>query len=1095
MRTLRLLLPALALGLLAPSALAQGTTTATVTGAVTDAAASPVAAANVVAVHEPSGTQYGVATGADGRYSLRGLRVGGPYTVSARFIGYRTATVTGVQLTLGQAQTVDFELADDTAQFDEVLVVATEDPTLSASRTGARTTVDQEQIERLPTINRSLADFARLTPQSGGTGDQVSVAGRNNRYNNIQVDGATLNDVFGLSGTGAPGGQAGAQPISLDAVETFNVDIAPYDVRYNGFTGAQINAITKSGTNDFSGSLRYLGRNETFVGDLPTFQRDGSVSPGAFGDFTDQFFVGTLGGPIVRDKVFFFANAEVNTRTSPLDTGVLDSGAANVFPIAADSLQRIINIAQSQYDYDAGGFGPLSDGRSNLKLLGKIDWNASPTNRASFRVNYVTADDDAGVGRNVRDFDLSNRRYQFSSNTLSSVAELRSSFGADAYNEARVVYTRIRDSRNVESDPFPFVRIGVTSPNPDNPTQPNRGRVSLGIDRFSQANALDQDLFEFTNNLTLERGAHTVTLGTSNQVFTFSNLFIQDFYGGYEFNSINDFAAGRPARYFLSTSRLDDPMPRAEFTALQFGLYAQDEFQVSPTLNLTAGLRVDLPVFPDDPLDNPASVEAFGLATSDVPNGQFQFSPRLGFNYAVDETRSTQIRGGTGIFSGRTPYVAVSNIYSNTGVDFARVDARNPGFFVPQASPEAQRNAAQNLPTGQTSEINLLSDDFTLPQVWRTNLAVDQRLPAGLVATVEGIYTNTLNDVAYRNLNLNPTGTAFDGRPIFGNAGLELPGPRDNPLTFSPIAETTDGTQSLVDGRFTNAILLENTSEGYEYYLTGALRKRDQTIDAGISYTFGRAESVNNGSSSRAISNFQFNENFNPNAQELGTADYEVRHRVLANVAYRVPYANRFATSIGLIYDGRSGSPFSWIYRGNANADTQSFNDLVYVPAAPGEVVLVTNNFAALDAFIESEPSLQDARGGVVDRNTARTPWRNILDLQLTQEIETVRGQKVELTANILNVLNLLNSDWGRVLFAGNDNSTLLDFFGYVEAKDVGKVLNGTTLTTADIGKPVIGYNELSDRNFDGEINREDLFELSNLSSRWQLQFGLRYTF
>lgn len=1086
----------IALLLLAPAAaMAQGTTTASLTGTVTDATGEPIPGANVIAVHVPSGTEYGAATQLDGRYSLRGLRVGGPYTVTARFIGYRSVAVSNLQLTLGQAETVDFELAEDTAELGEISVVATDDPVLSGSRTGARTTVDQEQIERLPTVNRSLADFARLTPQSGGSGDQVSIAGRNNRYNNIQVDGATLNDVFGLSGTGAPGGQAGAQPISLDAVETFNVDIAPFDVRYNGFTGAQINAITKSGTNDFSGSVRYLGRNQSLVGDLPTLRSDGTVSPGTFGDFTDQFFVGTLGGPIVRDKVFFFANAEVQTRTSPLDTGLRGSGAANEFFLTADQVQPIIDIARNQYGYDAGGFGPLSNGTDNLKLLGKIDWNASPTNRASFRVNYVTADDDAGISRSQNNFDLENRRYLFGSNTLSSVAELRSTLGSSAYNEARLVYTRIRDNRDVQADPFPYVRINATSPNPANPSQLDRGSVYLGIDRFSQANALDQDIFEFTNNLTLERGAHTVTLGTSNQLFSFSNLFIQDFYGGYEFNSIDDFAAGTPARYYLSYSLLDDPAPRAEFTALQLGLYAQDEIQVTPTFNVTAGLRVDLPIFPDEPLDNPASVEAFGFATSDVPNGQFQFSPRLGFNYATDEARTTQIRGGTGIFSGRTPYVAVSNVYSNTGVDFARVDVRNPGFFVPTATPEAQRAAAQNLPTGQTSEINLLSDDFTLPQVWRTNLAVDQRLPGGLVATFEGLYTNTLNDVAYRNLNLNQTGTAFDGRPVFGDVGLANPGPRDNPLTFNPIANTIRGRQSLVDDRFTNAILLENTSEGYEYYLTGALRKRDRAIDAGLSYTYGRAESVNNGSSSRAISNFQFNENFDPNAQELGTADYEVRHRVLGNVAYRLPYADRFATSIGLVYDGRSGSPFSWIYRGNVNADTRDDNDLVYVPAAAGEVVLVTNNFDALDAFIESEPSLRDARGGVVDRNTARTPWRNILDLQLTQEIETLQGQRIELTANLLNVLNLIDSDWGRVLFTSNDNSQLLDFYGYVEADDVGRTVNGVLLTPGDIGKPVIGYTELADRNNDGEVTRDDLFQVSNLASRWQLQFGLRYTF
>ena len=1076
----------LALLVLAPAAaMAQGTTTASLTGTVTDAAGAPIPGANVVAVHQPSGTQYGAATQTDGRYSLRGLRVGGPYTVTARFVGYQAASVTGLQLTLGQAGTADFELSEDTAQIGEVTVVAAEDPILSGSRTGARTTVDEEQIERLPTINRSLADFARLTPQAAtGTNDAISVAGRNNRYNNIQIDGATLNDVFGLSATGAPGGQANAQPISLDAVETFNVDIAPFDVRYNGFTGAQINAVTKSGTNNFSGSVRYLGRNEAFVGGLPVPGQTDVTDD--YPEFSNQFFVGTFGGPIIQDKLFFFANAEVQTVTTPLDAGILGSSSSNIFPIAADSLQRIIDISRDVYDYDPGTFDPFSANTDNLKLLGKLDWNVSDANRASFRVNYVDATDETGIGRNTRSFDLSNRQYDFASNTLSSVAELRSTLNPTAYNEARLVYTRIRDSRDVQSDPFPQVSINVTSPT-GTPGQVNSGTVSLGIDRFSQANALNQDIVEFTDNLTLSRGAHTVTLGTSNQYYRFSNLFIQDFYGAYQFDSIDDFAAGTPSRFNLSYSLLDDAQPRAEFSALQFGLYAQDEFQVSPTLNLTGGLRVDLPVFLDTPLDNPASTAAFGLSTTDVPNGQFLLSPRVGFNYATDEMRSTQIRGGTGIFSGRAPFVWVSNIYSNTGVDFARVDTRSAGFFVPSSDPAAQTEAAQNLPTGQTSEINLLTEDFKFPQVWRSNLALDQRLPGGVVATFEGLYSQNINDVAFRNLNFNQTATAFDGRPIFGGADF-------NSGRFTPGRVLFSGP-STVDSRFTNAILLENTSEGYEYFLTAALRKRSEGLDAGLSYTYGRATNVNNGSSSRAISNFQFNENFDPNAQEVGTADYEVRHRVLGNVAYRLAYADRFATTIGLVYDGRAGEPFSWIYAGNANSDTQSFNDLLFIPETADDVVLVTNNYPALDAFIESEPSLADNRGTVAERNSARSNWRNILDLQLTQQIETVRGQKVELTANLLNVLNLLNSEWGQVLFPNFNNYTLLDFYGYAGQDDVGQTVNGVTITAADVGKPVVGFNELDDENGDGEVDREDLFSRSSLASRWQLQLGVRYTF
>lgn len=1051
---------------LAGTAHAQGVTSAAMNGRVTDELGEPLPGANVVAVHEPTNTQYGTTTDTDGRYHIGQMRPGGPYTVTVSFIGFTPEREAEISLVLGQTRELSFALAEATAELGEVEVLGEASSVLNSERTGASTNIDQETIERLPTISRSLADFARLTPQaaSGLTNEQVSVGGRNNRYNNITIDGATLNDVFGLSDTGAPGGQAGAQPISLDAIQEFNVDIAPYDVRYNGFTGGTINAITRSGSNRFSGSVRYLGRNESFVGGLPT--PEGGID--TYPDFSEQFFVGSLGGPILRDRLFFFANAEYQTENAPLDAGIQGSGSANVFPVPADSLNRIINIARDRYGYDPGGFDPLSQRTENVKLLGKLDWNISPAHRANLRVNYVDADDDAGISRSQQNFDLSNRQYVFRSRTLSSVAELRSTFGSNLFNEGRLVYTRIRDNRDVQADPFPYVSIDVTADE----------TVYLGIDRFSQANALDQDIWELTNNLTYVTGPHTLTFGTSNQLYRFSNLFIQDYYGAYEFDSIDDFAAGDPRRFYFSYSRLDERQPRAEFTALQLGIYAQDQYRVNPFLTVTAGLRLDAPVFPEDPLANPAAEEAFGQNTSEIPGTNLLFSPRLGFNWDASRgERTTQLRGGTGIFSGKAPYVWISNAYSNTGVDFARVDERDVGFFVPSADPSEILERARDLDIAQTSEINLVDPDFSFPQVWRTNLALDQRLAYGVIGTLEGIYTKAINDITFTNLNLVQQSTAFDGRPVYGSVGFT-----------GSTSRTASGSTARLDSRFTNAILMQNTGQGYEYSLTAMLRRQSPTgLDATLAYTFSRATNVNNATSSRAISNWQYNENFDVNDPSLGTADFEVRHRILTNLSYRIEYAGRFATTVGVVYDGRSGEPFSWVYNGNANADTRFDNDLVYVPNEASEIVLVTDNWDALDAFIASEPSLSDARGDVVRRNTARAPRVNLLDLQVTQEIATVGGQRFELTANLLNVLNVLNEDWGEVQYALNNAVRLLNFYGYVEPDDVGTTVDGRTLTADDVGKPVIGFNAAEDR--------EALFSTAPLSSRWQLQLGVRYVF
>ena len=1049
---------------------AQGVTTAAINGTVTDEGGAPLPGVNIVAVHEPTGTQYGTATRINGQYALLNLQSGGPYTVEVSFIGFATARETGINLTLGQTRELDFVLQESTVELSEVEVIGTASSVLNSERTGASTNIDEQTIERLPTITRSLSDFARLTPQATGGN---SLAGRNNRYNNIQIDGATLNDVFGLSDTGAPGGQAGTQPISLDAIQEFNVDIAPYDVRYNGFTGGSLNAITKSGTNAFEGSVRFLGRNESFVGEGPEGQ--------TFDEFNETFFVGNVGGPVIQNKLFFFLNAEYESETAPLSTGIAGSNAADVFPVGADVFNEIASIAQNQYGYDPGGFGNLSQDRTSLKLLGKLDWNVNPSNRFTFRVNHVDADDDDGIGRGARSFDLSNRQYVFSSVQTSAVAELKTTVSNTSFNEARLVYTRIRDQRDVQAQPFPQVVIRVSDDE----------AIELGIDRFSQANALDQDLFEITNDFTYLTGDHSLTFGTSNQVFRFSNLFIQDYYGAYEFGAYDEvvegdtvtvgaveaFRRGVPARYTFSYSLLDEQQPRAEFTGYQLGFYVQDQWSVLPTLSVTAGLRVDVPLFPEEPIDNPLARQAFpGYSTTNTASGNLLWSPRLGFNWdASGGARTTQLRGGTGIFSGRTPYVWISNQYSNTGADFGRVDDRlsvnddvaDPSSvptFVPSAEPGEQPRPGSSpaLSPIATSEINLISEDFTFPQVWRTNLALDQQLPWGVIGTLEGLYSKSVNEIVYRNLNLVQTGTSAYGRPIYGNA----PG-------FS-------GDPSRRDENFTNALLLENTNEGYEYSLTAQLRKQSPIgLDGSLAYTYNRAENVNNGTSSRAISNWQFNENFDVNNPRLGTSDFEVRHRFLANLSYRLNYADRFATTVSLIYEGRSGSPFSWIYVGDANADGQSFNDLVYVPANEGDVEFTPNTngtWEELDRFISSQEDLDEARGGVVRRNSARQPWRNILDLNVTQQVTTLRGQRLELTANVLNVLNLLNPEWGEVQFARFDNTAIWDFEGYT-----------------DDGRPVIEFE-------DGELDairedRDDLFLRSDLASRWQLQLGVRYAF
>jgi len=1055
------------------TALAQGTTTGSIEGTIVDTAGDVLPGANVVAVHMPTGTQYGTSSRADGRYTIRNVRVGGPYEVRVTFIGFNSQIKEISNIELGERATVDFTLEEGSLELGEISVVATADQVFNRDRTGARTNISTEDIERTPSVFRSLGDFTRLTPQvtSGN-----SFGGANDRYNNILVDGATLNDVFGL-GDATPGSQAGVgSPLSIDAIAEFNVDIAPFDVTNNGFTGGQVNAVTKSGTNDYTGSVYFQTRNESFVGN---YDIDGETS-NDFPDFTEQYIGLNIGGPVIEDKLFFFVNAEFKRETSPITAGILGSGAPNIIDFNASTFEEISSVFQNQYGYDPGAFtSPLDTDTDNDKILAKLDWNINQNNKLSFRYNYVSAIANRGISRGSSSFTFSNRQYDFNSTQNSVVAELTSRISDNAFNEARVVYTTIRDSRDVpESGRFPSVTVSL----PYDTDRSGFGAINAGVERFSQANALDQDLIEITNNFTYITGDHEFTLGTSNQIFTFDNLFVQDAFGNYTFFSIDALRNGSPQAYSHSYL-LPGGNETANFTGMQFGLYAQDKWTATRNLTLTYGLRVDIPVLPDDPTFNPIVPDAFpGYSTDNVASGQVLWSPRLGFNWDVSGgMRSTQFRGGVGIFSGTPPFVWISNQYSNTGADYGRVSApTNFGGYTDLFSPDPDNQPipgqGNSLDPIETSEINLIEDDFKYPQSLKVNLAIDQELPWGVRGTLEGIYSSAINDVVFENINAEQQGTSAYGRPIYGD------------IFFNERFGNASGSLSRKDPRFTNALLLKNSNEGYQYSITGELEKNfDSGFYTRVAYTYNRAENVNNGSSSRAISNWQFNENVDVNNAELGTADFERRHRFLAIASYRLNWSDRLATNFSLIYDGRSGSPFSWIYNGDANGDGQFANDLIYVPASEDEVVLTSNNWGAFNEWIESESSVSDFRGDFVDRNTAREDWTNFLDFKVTQEVQTFSGQTLEFGVSMINVLNFLNPEWGIREGVSFNNYRALDFWQYVDQDFIAENPD-LGLTSGDIGKPVV--------NFDPEnITDERTFDVRDFSSRWQMQFTVRYKF
>lgn len=1075
------------LGFNAPAA-AQGVTTSAVAGRVVSEQGEPIEGVTVTVTNTRTGAEYRAVTRADGRYLVQGLQPGGPYRIQATRVGLATGSRAGLNLALSQTEQVDFTLQAQALTL-ETLTVAAEDggAVISPGRTGAATVISDSAITRLPTITRDFTDFTRLVPQIslGATGSGTSGGGRNFRFNSIQIDGAANNDLFGLASSGTPGGQANTKPITLEAIQEFQVVLAPFDVRQGGFTGAGINAVTRSGTNEFEGSFAAFGRNESLVGNYE-FDRAGlPVRSAEYTEFQQTEAAFSLGGPIVRDRAFFFVAGELARREAPAGvfvgtdptTGRLQSFGSNI-SINGARVDSVYNILVNQYGYDPGTYGDVDLRRESNNLFARLDFNLGSSNRLTLRHNYVDAWDD-NFSRTDAAFPLANGGYVFNSTTNASVAQLNSTLANQFYNEFRVGYTTVRDSRDIPAQLFPRIEVNL----PSGSCQGATCRVVAGSENSSVANALDQDVLEITNDLTFSRGIHQVTVGTHNEFFKFSNLFVQNLYGFYQFASIQALQAGTPSQYQFSffNDTVTGASPRAAFSVQSLSFYLQDQLSLSSRFTLTPGIRWDMTRFPDSPGRNQRFEDGFGEAfrmagrefnrrTDEIPDAPVSFNPRVGFNWDVAGDQTTQVRGGIGLFSGRTPYVWVSNAYGNTGLDYTRFtcagtgtsNSRPPAFQAnPQAQPKSCVNQA-NVPqpvSAAANEINTVDPDFELPQVLRYSLAIDRQLPFGLIGTLEGLYTDSRNDPTYRDLTVVPvtTGTTtIEGRQAY--------------------------TRITANG-FGNVYDVTNTDENYSYNLTAQVQR---PFRAGwefmLAYTFSRSEDVNSLTSSTARSNFRFNPiDQDPNAPSLRTSNNDVPHRIVGSFTkqFRFDVLRGAATDISVIYVGESGRPYSYTYQGDVNGDSQDSNDLIFVPETSSQVRFEAQSSSNpytpeqswynLNAFIESVECLREARGEVIERNACRTPWTNRFDVRFGQALPTFGGQSAQFTLDILNFGNLLNRNWGLNEYVNNQADQALRRSG----------------TSVQDGRVLLG----------GFAPRTSPYQVLDLTSRYQIQAGIRYSF
>ena len=1010
---------------------AQGTTTGSLTGVVTDAQGGVLPGAAVLATHVPTGTTYDGVTDAAGRFSLLNVRVG-PYTVTVAMGGFKPETQQDIDVRLGEQKAVDFQLQLETVA--ETIEVIGQSSVIDSSRAGTADNVSLQALENLPTISRNLVDIARTSPYFNPTGLNedplaLSVAGRNNRYNNVQIDGAVNNDVFGLAASGTPGGQTEAQPISLDAIQELQLVVSPYDVRQGGFSGGGINAITRSGSNQFKGTAYFFGRNQDWVGESPTGTK--------VGQFKDQQFGGSLGGRLVENRAFFFGNVDWGRRDNP--AGISVSGSGQRFTGGSEAeVDRFINILQNRFGYNAGGKEEFIRTVNSDKIFVRTDFNLSREHQLVVRHNYVDGLND--IGRpTVTTYYMPDNFYRFQNETHSSVVQLNSTFGT-AVNEARFTYQRVRDMRAgqpTEARPFPMVTVSLSA-----------GTIRAGRENFSTANELDQDVYEFTNDFTWLRGTHALTFGSHNEFFKFRNLFIRDNFGSYTFDNLDLFDQGLAQSYDYSFSLTGDPQQSARFRVRQFGFYAGDQWRPTSQLTLTMGVRADIPTFPDKPTRNQLTESTVGYRTDEVPGGVL-WSPRIGFNYGIGGSGTEQVRGGVGMFSGRTPYVWLSNQYGNTGIEFRRISV--PRGTGAQRIPFVTDVNAQptNIGAAATNEIDVIDPDYKYPSLVRTNLAYDRELGVlGLVGTAEFLYSQNINDVRYENLNLVQTGTRPDGRPVY--------------------------SRNRVAG-ISDLILLTNTDQGDSWSVAFKLERPFRNrFFMNTSYLYGRSRSIMDGTSSQAASNWgNVYVPGDPNNPPLTRSNFDPGHRITASGSYDIPVGAGFSATASLFYSGQSGRPWSANYAFDYNGDIRGTNDLLYIPASASEYTFRNGTYQDLMTFVNAEECLAEFVGRTHERNACRSPWMNTLDGRLNVGLP-FRRVKAEITLDVLNIINLFDSQKGLIEYA-NFNDLLVvrpEFAGSAVTYNLQNiVINGVAQTP------------------------EQQFTRFDLASRWQMQLGGRIRF
>jgi outer membrane receptor for ferrienterochelin and colicin len=1079
--------------LMLPAIVVAQNTTSTVSGTVKTNTGEPLIGATIIATHEPTGTQYKVQSRSGGFFNISNMNPGGPYNVQVTFVNFQQGKRSDIYLGLGETYKISFTLDTKAEDLGEVTVqTSSKKRTDFSSKGGSETFITKEKMENLPTVGRNLQDYLRFVPQAkiasaDGNLAGVSFGGQNNRYNSFYVDGAANNDQFGLAGSGTNGGQTGSSPISIDAIDQIQVILSPYDASIGNFTGAGINATTKSGTNKFQASLYTFYRNQDLTGKTPTGDKSAATK---LADFSSKTYGFRIGGPIVKNKAFFFINIDMvrDERPQPW-TGTYAGNTALTSPTFTNLLNKI-----ATYGYNPGGYVNNVEEVKSDRLSAKIDWNLNTQHKLTLSYRYSKADRFNVPTTSNTSINFYNGGYLMPNKTHSGSAELRSVFKKGQTNKLLLTFTKVVDDRDPIGKAFPRVTIIDGS-----------GRFIFGTENFSTANVLEQSNFALLDYYKFTKGKHNLTIGTDNEYTKARNVFIRDNFGNYTFANVNDFINNaHPSGYSRSFSLLDNATGDATKAAAKFSFvrlagFINDEISLSDNFTLNAGLRIDYTRF----LQSPTKDEFFndvaipkisqyydlqGARSGKISNPKVSISPRIGFTYKIPD-ENVVIRGGAGLFAGRIPLVWPGGVFNNTGKSVGGINLSTSAitaanlYFNPDPYNQPTAQSLGISISNAKGQVDLIAKDFKLPKVFRTSIAFDKKFDNGWTLTAEAILTKNINEIYYQNVNILPPtlkATGPDKRMVYTTT--------NNPPLI-PI--NTNNTNP-----YTGIYLLSNNKgdKGFAHNFTLMVNKNfKHGLTFNASYAYGHSQVTYEGTSSQ--NNSQYNTLATVNGRNFADrqrSNFDLGHRITAFISKKFTYANKsMATTISLFYTGQSGNPLTYVYSGSMVRDVSQNNaqDLIYIPTSSdinnavfvtvsGNPITPAQQKAALEQFISNDNYLSKRRGQYAERNGGRLPFTNVLDLNIKQDFNIKIAKKtyqIQVSYDIFNFTNMLNRDWGRQYFTSFDTYSLIQFRGYQ---------SGGTVPTFSFVPPSSG------NPYTVSTSTSPTF-----SARWVSQLGVRLSF